>query len=235
MGLGLRQKLRQFNRDAGTAYRRHVAPPLHRAFYNDLVRHTRDFSGVKWMGTKIWQDVMDLWTIQETIAEVKPELLIETGTHHGGSSLFYAHLLDLMGHGSIITVDIEKLHNLSHPRITYLIGSSTSDDVIETIRRRVQSSRGPVMVILDSVHARDHVARELELYAPLVTPGSYCLVEDGVIDTMSMFRRFRPGPIPAIKHFLKSSADFELDRERTRRFLVTHHPMGWLKRKSVGS
>ncbi len=79
------------------------------------------------------------------------------------------------------------------------------------------------------------MARELELYTPLVTPNSFCLVQDGIIDTFRYFRRFRPGPVPAIKQFLKTSTDFEVDTERSGRYLVTHHPLGWLKRKSTSS
>jgi cephalosporin hydroxylase len=200
-------------------------------FFHDLVAHTNNFGDVKWLGNPIWQNVLDLWTIQETIAEVKPALLIESGTNRGGSSLFYAHLFDLMGTGEIITIDIEKLHNLKHPRITYLIGSSTSDPIVDECRRRAKAANGPVIVILDSDHAEQHVRRELESYAPLVTPGSYCLVQDGVIDDLHAFRSARPGPLLAIKAFLKGTRDFELDARRSHRFLITHHPSGWLRRK----
>ncbi len=114
----------------------------------------------------------------------------------------------------MITIDVEKVHELSHPRVTYLVGSSTSEHIIETARKRAQTSTGPVMVIFDSLHSQDHVARKLDLYAPLVTPGSYCLVQDGVVDTLPFFRQHRPGPIPAIEEFLEKSTDFEVDEER---------------------
>lgn len=136
-----------------------------------------------------------------------------------------------MGEGQVITVDIKRLHDLSHPRVTYLIGSSTSDETVAEVRKRVASCSGPVMVILDSDHSRDHVRRELECYAALVTPGSYCLVQDGVVDTLSVFRSYRPGPLPAIEDFVKSHDEFEVDRERSDRFLITYHPKGWLRRK----
>jgi cephalosporin hydroxylase len=90
--------------------------------------------------------------------------------------MFYANLFDLMGRGEVITVDVEKLHNLSHPRITYLIGSSTSAEIAGQVRERVQKNQGPIMAILDSDHSEAHVAKELEIYAPLVTTGSFCLV-----------------------------------------------------------
>lgn len=204
---------------------------VQRLFFTALIRQTGNFAQVKWLGHPIWQNVFDLWVIQETIAEVKPELLIECGTNRGGSSMFYANLFDLMGRGAVITIDVEKLHNLSHPRVTYLLGSSTSEEIVGNIRPRAAACTGPVLVILDSDHSEGHVRHELECYSPMVTPGSYCLVQDGVIDTLSVFAAGRPGPLPAIESFLQANPDFELDAERSARFLITHHPKGWLKRK----
>ena len=208
-----------------------VAPVAHRVFFRELVRRTDNFNDIAWLGNPIWQNVLDLWTIQETIADIKPHLLIETGTNRGGSSMFYAHLFDLLGRGDIITIDIKKLHELSHPRITCLVGSSTGDEIAAAVRARAAACRGPVLVILDSDHAEDHVREELDIYAPLVTPGSYCLVQDGVIDTLTIFRRDRPGPLPAIERFLETHPEFEVDLVRCERFLITHHPRGWLQRK----
>jgi cephalosporin hydroxylase len=87
------------------------------------------------------------------------------------------------------------------------------------------------MVILDGDHARDHVAEELELYAPLVTPGSLLLSQDGIIDQLGIFSDTRPGPLPANEAFLARHQEFEHDVERNERFLSTHHPLGWLRRK----
>src|SRR5437016_4990014 len=84
----------------------------------------------------------------------------------------------------------------SRPRITYLTGSSTSEDVLATVRRRAADASGPVLVILDSDHSQAHVAAELDVYAPLVTPDSFCLVQDGVIDTLPMMKHYAPGPLP---------------------------------------
>lgn len=211
-------------------YRALAAPVVRWLFFHDLIVHTNNFANVKWMGAPIWQNVQDLWVIQETIAEVRPALLIECGTNRGGSSLFYAHLMDILGNGKIVTIDIEKLHDLSHPRITYLIGNSTSKEIVEQVRLVAAATDGPVMVILDSDHSEGHVRNELDCYAPLVTPASYCLVQDGVIDTMFIFRAGRPGPLPAIEAFLNDNPEFVVDEERCRRFIITHHPRGWLKR-----
>jgi cephalosporin hydroxylase len=204
--------------------------PTARLFHNDLIAKTENFASTSWLGVPIWQNVLDLWTIQETIAEVRPALLIETGTHRGGSALFYAHLMDLMDHGRVVTVDIIQEHDVSHPRITFLHGSSTSPEITEQVREAAEAVNGPVMVILDGNHARDHVAQELELYAPLVTPGSLLLSQDGVIDELEIFRDSRPGPLPANREFLARHPEFEYDRERNERFLLTHHPLGWMRR-----
>jgi len=202
------------------------------AFFTDLIKTTKDFSRITWLGQPIWQSVLDLWTIQETIAEVRPALLIESGTNRGGSSLFFAHLMDLMDHGSIVTIDVQKLHDLSHPRITYLLGSSTATEIVEDVRERAGVARGPVMVILDSDHSQSHVAAELEIYAPLVTPSSYCLVQDGIIDVLPLMENARPGPLHSIDDFVAQHPEFEVDQERCERFLITHHPRGWLRRKA---
>lgn len=212
-------------------HRMSLARPVRWLFFQDLIAHTNNFGSTTWMNQPIWQNVLDLWTIQEALCEIKPALLIECGTNRGGSSLFYAHLFDLIDHGRVVTIDVKRMHDLTHPRITYLLGSSTAPDVVETVRQAAAAVKGAIFVILDSDHSQSHVRRELDCYAPLVTPGSFCLVQDGVIDTLWMLRGDRPGPLPAIKDFLKTHPEFEVDGERERRFLVTHHPMGWLRRK----
>jgi cephalosporin hydroxylase len=211
-------------------------PRIHRSvertFFTALLLKTSNFTRVRWLGQPILQNTLDLWTIQETIAELRPGLIIETGTNRGGSSLFYAHLFDLMDTaGRVVTIDIEKQHDLRHPRITYLLGDSASPEILGAVRSMVEQTAGPVFVILDSDHSEAHVARELEAYAPLVTPGSYMLVQDGSIDTMSYFKSWRPGPVPAIHAFLGRHPEFSIDREKCERFLITHHPDGWLTRR----
>jgi len=203
------------------------------AFFMQLIRKTENFGQITWLGNPIWQNILDLWTIQETIAEIRPDLLIECGTNRGGSSLFFAHLMDLLGRGSIVTIDVERLHSLSHPRVSYLIGSSTATEILDEVGRRVAASPGPVLVILDSDHSQAHVAVELAAYAPLVTVGSYCLVQDGVIDKLPIMKGARPGPLPAIDEFVASHPEFEVDRERCERFLISHHPHGWLRRRAA--
>jgi cephalosporin hydroxylase len=144
------------------------------AFFKDLIIKTQNFGQVKWIGQPIWQNILDLWTIQETICEVQPGLLVECGTNRGGSALFYAHLFDLLGKGRVLTIDVESMHQLSHARIRFLIGSSTDPAIVRVVLEEVARSHAPILVILDSNHAADHVFREMELYGPLVTPGVTC-------------------------------------------------------------
>jgi cephalosporin hydroxylase len=184
---------------------RAIKSRVYRSFFTDLIRKTRNFSTIKWNNNPTWQNVLDLWNIQEAIFDIKPELIIETGTNQGGSSYYYAQLLDLIGHGKVVTVDIEKLHNLSHPRVKYLIGSSTDPEIFGEIRTMARACKGPVLVILDSDHSAQHVA-------------------------LRKFRKGRPGPLPAIRSFVSRNRQFVVDREKCDRFLVTHHPDGWLKR-----
>jgi cephalosporin hydroxylase len=212
-----------------------VWPRIHtrveRTFFTALLLKTNNFTEVRWLGQPILQNTLDLWTIQETIADLRPSLVVETGTNRGGSSLFYANLFDLLGtDGRIVTIDIAKQHDLHHPRVTYLIGDSTSPAIADQVRGMAGRAGGAIFVILDSDHSAAHVARELECYAPLVTPDSYMLVQDGSVDTMSYFAGSRPGPVPAIHAFLGRHPEFSIDRAKCDRFLITHHPDGWLRR-----
>jgi cephalosporin hydroxylase len=212
-------------------YRRIGAPVVNWLFFHHLLVETQNFGDTKWMGAPIWQNVLDLWNIQEALCEIRPELLIECGTNRGGSALYYAHLMELLGQGRVVSIDVEKMHSIAHPRATFITGSSVSEPVVRTIEKTVNGASGPVFVILDSDHSESHVYEELVEYSRFVTPGSYCLVQDGVIDKLHMFRKVRPGPLPAIRRFLKEHGDFAIDTARERRFLITSHPMGWLRRK----
>ena len=212
------------------AWRRTGSPLGARMFAFDLIARTGNFATTSWTGVPIWQNVLDLWTIQESISEIRPALLVETGTARGGSALFYAQLMDLLGAGRVVTIDIERRHELDHPRVEFLHGRSTDPAIVERVQDAAAAVDGPVMVILDGDHSRDHVARELELYAPLVTPGSLLLSQDGIIDRLRSFRDSRPGPLPANRDFLARHPEFEYDRERNERFVITHHPLGWMRR-----
>lgn len=206
---------------------------LHLKFHADLIEKTDNFGDVTWLGHPIWQNVLDLWAFQEAISEIRPAVILETGSNRGGSALFFAHLFDLMGDGRVVSVDVEKLHDIEHPRVDYLIGSSIGEDVLDKMRAAAESAHGPVMVILDSDHAGGHVANELEAYASFVTPGSLMLCQDGIIDLMPKMEHGRPGPLAAVRAFLDKHPEFSVDKRYDRRFLISHHPGGWLRRAAL--
>ena len=144
------------------------------------------------MGVDAWKCPLDLWIYQEILHELRPALIIECGTAHGGSAGFLASICDLVGTGEIITIDIEaKPGRPVHPRITYVLGSSTDPEVVATVRARVPTT-GNVLVILDSDHSAPHVERELSVYAPMVTVGSYVIVEDTNVNNHPCPPGFRP-------------------------------------------
>lgn len=212
-------------------YRLSVGRVVNRLFMLDLVTKTENFRHVTWLGRPLWQNTTDLWTIQEVIARVRPALLIETGTYEGGSARFYASLMDLLSHGRVITIDLRREPEIDHPRVTFIAGSSTDPRVVARVRAEADKTGGPVMVILDSDHRQAHVAAELETYAPLVTPESYILVQDGIMDELlPALRKDTPGPVPAIREFLRAHPEFVEDEELSERFLITSHPHGWLRR-----
>ena len=190
----------------------------------------RTWANTYWFGQLTAKCPFDLWMYQELLYRLKPDLIIETGTLEGGSASYFASLCDLIGHGEIVTVDIEERPNRPvHPRITYLTGSSTSEEIMEQVRARSQGKR-TVMVILDSDHTEPHVRRELDLYSALVTPGSYLVVEDTNINGHPVFPHFGPGPMEAVQDFLTTTDLFEPDPDMERH-LVSHNPKGWLRRR----
>jgi cephalosporin hydroxylase len=196
----------------------------------EFVEATNNFGDISWMGQPIWQNLLDLWTVQEVICRIRPALLIECGTFKGGSSRFFADLFELMEHGRCITIDILKREFPKHPRVEYLTGGTLEPRVIDVVANAVAKADGPVLVVLDDDHSEAHVRLELDTYAAFPSVGSYLLVQDGIIDTLPAFAHARPGPLPAIRRFLASRDDFVVDRELVDRFPMTHHPDGWLLR-----
>ncbi|MEZ0394864.1 MAG: cephalosporin hydroxylase family protein [Anaerolineales bacterium] len=217
-----------------------------RGFSNIWVRETARYKYVynfSWLGRPIIQLPQDMVAMQEIIWQVKPRLIIETGIAHGGSLILYASLLELLGgDGLVLGIDIEiRAHNRleieKHPmskRIQMLEGSSTSEAILAQVKN-IAAGREPVMVVLDSNHTHEHVYRELQLYSPLVTPGSYLVVFDTLIEDMpdELFAD-RPwgrgnNPKTAVWEFLKTTDRFVIDREIENKLLITAAPDGFLK------
>lgn len=204
-----------------------VVERFHRLYH---ARGAQTYNNTHWLGVPTQKLPLDMWAFQELIYSLKPDVIVETGTYKGGSSFFYATLFDWMGHGRVITVDIEDYPNKpKHNRVTFLHGSSTDPKILERIKSLIQPGE-KVMVFLDSDHRGPHVREELRLYSPLITPGSYLIVEDTHFNGHPILPNHGPGPWEAIDDFLTSSQDFTIDRA-PEKFLFTFNPRGFLKRR----
>ena len=214
-------------RDALVETRQHrIVRPFHRLFYES---GTRTWSSTRWLGTPAQKCPFDLWVYQELLYELRPEVIVECGTADGGSAHFLASICDLLGSGEIVTIDIRQLAGRPvHDRVTYLTGSSIAPEIVDNVRERVEG-RSSVLVLLDSNHERDHVLAEMRLYGPLVTPGSYLVVEDSNVNGNPVLPEFGPGPGEAIDAFLAETDEFEIDESREKYFL-TFNPRGYLRK-----
>ena len=209
---------------------------------------TKYVYGFSWMGRPIIQLPEDLVRIQEVIWDVKPDLVIETGVAHGGSLVFYASLLAAYGAGTVLGVDIEireqnrleiERHELAEG-IHLIEGNSVSVDTIEKVRSYADVAE-KVLVILDSNHSRNHVYQELSAYSEFVTPGSYIVACDGIMQTVVGAPRTEPdwawnNPISAVDDFLAENSDFT-NAEPPRPFnegdiseRITYWPRGFLQK-----
>jgi len=196
-----------------------------------------------WLGRPIIQFPQDIIALQEIIWKVKPDLVIETGIARGGSIIFYASLLELIGKNGLVIgidndirehnkVEIEK-HSM-YKRIKMIEGSSIDKKVVDEVYEHAKDKKN-VMVILDSNHTHEYVLNELNLYSPLVTKGSYLVVLDTVIEDMpENFFKNRPwgkgnNPKTSVWEFLKRTNRFEIDKEIEDKLLITVAPDGYLK------
>ena len=170
-------------------------------------------------------------------------MIVETGIAHGGSLIFYASMLELLGcEGRVLGIDIDiRAHNRieieKHPmfkRITMIEGSSTDRAVAQQVHDLVGDAK-TVLVALDSNHTHDHVLKELKLYSPLVTKGSYLVIFDTVIEDMpDDFFPDRPwgkgnNPKTAVHEFLKTNDRFAIDKDIENKLLITVAPDGYLR------
>ena len=195
-----------------------------------------------WLGIPIIQYPNDIVMMQELIWKVRPDVVVETGVAHGGGAVLYASILELLGKGKVIGVDIEiRKHNRlainSHPlsrRIELVEGSSTAPEMIDEIRSRIPTM-GEVLVVLDSNHSYEHVVSEMELYKEFISPGGYMLVMDGVQQMLSDTPTGKAewkhdNPLRAIQDFMIRHPDWEVDSYYTRT-QISSNPNGFLRRK----
>jgi cephalosporin hydroxylase len=209
-------------------------------------KHTYTFS---WMGRPIVQLPEDLIRLQEVVHRIQPDVILETGIAHGGSLVYSASLLEVLGKGRVIGVDIEiRPHNReaieAHPlfaRIELIEGSSIAPEVVDDVRSRIQPGE-TVMVLLDSAHDRAHVLAELEAYSPLVSPGSYIVAMDGIMRLVHDVPRGDPtwdedNPITAAEQFVAGHPEFVIEQpawpfnESDLVASITHSPSGYIRRR----
>ncbi len=219
-----------------------------KSFLNDSIeaRYSYNF---KWMGRPIIQYPQDLIAVQEIIWDIKPDLIIETGVAHGGSAVFFSSLLELNAQSGgpkdaeVWCVEIDlRAHNrealMAHtmyPRLRIFDGSSVDKKIASVIAEKAAKCER-VMVVLDSNHTHEHVLGELNLYAPLVSVGSYCVVFDTVIEDLDgvefVDRPWGKGnnPKTAVAEFMKTNSDFVVETAIDDKLLISAAPGGYLKR-----
>ena len=207
----------------------------------------------QWLGRPIIQYPQDIVAFQEVVNQIQPDLIIETGIAHGGSLVLSASLLTLLdvmdgkdprkSSRKVIGIDIDiRDHNRKalddHPlrcKIELVEGSSVDPDIVHRVRQIAQEA-DRVLVSLDSNHTKEHVAKELDAYADLVSVGSYCIVFDTVVEYMppefTQGREWGPGnsPMNAVDDFIRKNSNFVVDHSFDSRLLITVGRGGYLKR-----
>jgi cephalosporin hydroxylase len=210
---------------------------------------TKYVYGFSWLGRPVIQLPEDMIRIQELIYQLQPDVIVETGVAHGGSLIFYAGLCAAMGQGRVIGIDIEirphnrtaiEAHRLG-PLIQLVEGSSTAPEVVAQVRDHIGAAES-VLVLLDSNHSQAHVAAELEAYGPLVSPGSYIVACDGIMQQVAGAPRTEAdwswnNPISAVHDFLERHPEFKAHEpewpfnEGVVRQRVTYWPQAYLHRR----
>jgi cephalosporin hydroxylase len=189
----------------------------------------RILNETKYFGVQTLKNPFDFWVYQEILFEVRPDVIIEIGNFHGGSALALAHLCDALGNGRVIAIDIDHSNVPKivrrHPRVRLIDGDATQ--MIDAVRQQIEPD-DRVLVIEDSSHTYDNTLNVLRAYAPLVSHGSYLIVEDGICHH-GLDVGPNPGPYEAIETFIQETNAFEIDRAREG-FVVTWNPKGFLRR-----
>lgn len=193
--------------------------------------HNIHFDKCTWFGHKALKNPFDFWVYQEIIYEVKPDVIIEIGCNAGGSTLFFAQLMELMGKGIVVAIDLFwDRFKVEHKKIVKIKGDSSKRDTFNQVKKYCVGKK--VLVIHDGCHSKEHVLKDLELYADLVTKDSYLIVEDGILDIFTVdtfYAALKDGPLSAIEDFLKIDNRFIVDESREK-YILTYNPKGYLKR-----
>jgi len=207
-----------------------VVDAFHRMFYDEALHRGGTWHQLSWRGARVWKLPADLWQYQELISSLRPDVVVECGTAFGGSALFMADVCEAVGHGRVVTVDIQAQPDLPHhDRIRYISGSSIDPDVVRQVRDECAGAE-TVLVILDSDHSSDHVLAECRTYADIVSDGSYLLVEDSNVNGHPVLPDHGPGPMEAILAFTAEDPRFVHDTSRDK-MLFSFNPEGWLRKE----
>jgi len=205
--------------EAGTAY--------FQQYYDLGVWKRQHYRGIRTLKVPT-----DLWNYQEIFSERRIEWVVETGSAHGGSALYFADLLELnRAPGKVITIDVshQALQIRQHPRIEFMLASSGSEETATRVAQMLPRSRGALFMILDADHSKAHVLSELRVLSPLLRRGDYLVVEDGCVNGHPVRPEFGPGPLEAVEEFLGAHPDMFLpDTERETKFGYTAAPRGYL-------
>jgi cephalosporin hydroxylase len=198
-------------------------------------------------GTNVWKHLhyrgvrtlklpLDMWNYQEIIHENELHWILETGTRHGGSALFFGDLLEAGAReGSVVSIDVT--HDAldptvtTHPRIRLLIGDSGGEEMLKQASALIPAQRrGGLLLILDSDHTASHVLRELKLWVPWLRAGDYLIVEDTIVNGHPVRPDFGPGPMEAIVEYLGDGAGrLRADSARESKFGCTFASRGYYK------
>lgn len=220
-------------RELSTAWR---AMALERKYMNNF----------SWLGRPMIQLPMDAIAMQEIIWSVKPDLIIETGVAHGGSVIMSASMLQLIGKGDVIGIDIDiRTHNRiaieTHPlasRIKLIEGSSIDTNTVEKVKQ-LAAEKTKILVFLDSNHTHEHVLAELNAYGPLVSVDSYVVVFDTFVEDLPDDHKWtdRPwgkgnNPRTAVWEWIQKNKNFSIDKSIEDKLLITSAPDGFLRRTS---
>jgi cephalosporin hydroxylase len=210
-----------------TAEEQAVVDAFHKLYYDQRIDR-RSTVYLNWFGWRLVKCPFDAWTYQEIIVETRPQLIVECGTRFGGGAIFMATILDLLGEGEVLSIDTDtKPTRPSHPRITYVAGSSVDPAILARVHAAAAGKR--TMVVLDSDHSAAHVAKELAVYPDVVTRGCYLIVDDTNIGGNPVWQDEDPGPMKAIDEWLPTQDRFEIDPSRER-FMLSLNPRGFLRR-----
>lgn len=213
--------------------------------FNDESNKAQYSYNFTWMGRPIIQYPQDMIAMQELIWEIQPDLIIETGIAHGGSLIYYASILELIGKGEVLGIDIDiREHNKveieKHPmfkRIKMLQGSSIDPDIVDLVKEQTMGKE-KILVVLDSNHTHDHVLAELQFYSPFVSLHSYIVVYDTIVEKLpenylpDLVRPWGIGdnPFTAVKSFIEQNPQFEIDAAINNKLLISVAPDGYLKK-----